>query len=154
MKAYSSGDPATSKILVANLPLNYTQSDLTNLLSIYGKVKSCTMVGDGKDSLKGGLSAHVQYYDSHTLSEARKSLNGMQIDGHVLSVTYLQDPNANPTKTVAPGIGLAHIKIPGNQFFLVLSFLRLYLNFSEIMGSQQILSIKKKKIKAVKRTAL
>ncbi|MEN2496820.1 MAG: U2 small nuclear RNA auxiliary factor 2 [Marteilia pararefringens] len=100
-----------NKLFICNLPQSYGQNELRNLLSIYGQVSQCEIIKDGNSSANKGF-AIGEYSDPSVTQEAIKSLDGMKIDGHTISVKSASNLNGtNPQSAPVPTA--VSLQIPG-----------------------------------------
>ena len=103
-----------NRLYISNLPKSYEQKDLLTLLSIYGRVKSCELINDNKESEAQG-HAFAEYVDPNVTYDAIKSLNGMEIEGCRITVQSAKDVVANQMAVPVS----SHIQVPGIEMISI-----------------------------------
>jgi RNA recognition motif-containing protein len=76
-----------ARLYIEGLPSHFDEDDLLDLCEPYGEVYEAEMLDDPTPS-KTATSAIVDYEDLDDARSAADELNGYELDGHRLNVSY------------------------------------------------------------------
>ncbi|XP_071448809.1 squamous cell carcinoma antigen recognized by T-cells 3-like [Hetaerina americana] len=84
-----------NKLFVKGLPLSSTKEDLTKLFSPYGTLKDVRLVTYRNGHSKG--LAYIDFEDEVAAAHALIKTDGMELEGHTISVAISKPPERKPT---------------------------------------------------------
>ena len=78
----------TTRLHITGLPSRYDEDDLLTLCEPYGEINDLEVLYE-QNAGRGGCSALVDFYDFEDARCAADELNGHELDGRPLSVSFV-----------------------------------------------------------------
>lgn len=91
------------KLIVNYLPKNFTEQDILNLFSVFGKVHSCKLMIDLKTSESKGW-CFVNYFNLEDAAKAVKSYNGLKVQNKIIRVSFAGEDASNKAQLFVSGL--------------------------------------------------
>ncbi|MES1902691.1 MAG: U2 small nuclear RNA auxiliary factor 2, partial [Paramarteilia canceri] len=110
IRSFANTESNSNRLIISNLPESYSQADVRNLLAAYGPIKHCEFMTETDANGKIRGYAIGDYDDPIITADAIKSLNGMMIDDHTLTVKPANQVGATLANALP---GAASVHVPG-----------------------------------------
>ena len=83
------------QLYVEGLPDDYTEDDVLDLFEAYSSIEDVVVLNEDP-SEAGGCAAVIYFEDEDEAEDATRELDGLELDGQVISVNYRKPPPKKP----------------------------------------------------------